>query len=292
MKNLCKKCTSLLVGLCSLFGLTCCQNTVQESKENKTPEVTGTVTVTAFDVGKADAMVVQTENNVTVIDTGCKGDGKKIEKFLEAQNIDSIDTLIITHFDKDHVGGAARLLNRMKIGQIYTPNYITDTEEYQNFIDKADEMNLEIHALPLRDMVEWQADDAVFQLYAANAVFYGKDEENDFSLCLYMQHGSQKFLFTGDAEEARQKELMQLNLGTVDFMKYPYHGNYMPCTEQFLDAFQPRIAVVCCSRKEYADGYTVETLEKRGVQALYTNNGTVTVVSDGSSLSVEQSASK
>lgn len=284
-----KKLTALLLGALALTGLTACDGSSPHPSDNHGTVATDPVTVTAFDVGKADAFVVQTAGSVTVIDTGNKGDGKQIEKFLTAQGIGRIDTLIITHFDKDHIGGAARLVNRMEIGDIYVPGYECSAEDYLNFIEKTEEKQLAVTVVPLRDEISWRADDAAFKLYAANEPFYGNNEENDFSLALLIQHGTNSFLFAGDAEDARQRELMALGIAPVTFLKYPYHGNYLPCTEEFLDTFQPQTAVVCCSKKEFADPSTVETLEKRGIETYYTNNGTVTIVSDGETLACEQS---
>ena len=142
--------------------------------------------------------------------------------------------------------------------------------------------------MPAKEELDWTADDASFRLFAPNETDYGKNEENDFSLCLYVQHGTQKFLFAGDAEEARQKELLGLGLGKVDFLKYPYHGNYFSVTEELLDSFAPKMAVVCCSEKEPADSYTVESLQKRGIETYYTTEGTLTVVSDGTKLTASQ----
>ena len=287
IEKLKQKLSAALAALLTACTVSGCHTTEGQNIPD-TPEVTGNVTLTVFDVGKADAMVLQTSGSVTVIDTGNKGDGKKIEKFLEAQGIDTVNNLIITHFDKDHVGGAARVLNRLKVTNIYTPDYKSDSDETLSFIQKASANENTITAIPAKQTVEWTADDASFRLYAANETDYGKNEENDFSLCLLVQHGSQKFFFAGDAEEARQKEILALGIGKVDFLKYPYHGNYFAVTEDLLDALSPQMTVVCCSNKEYADQYTVDTLQKRGIETYYTTNGIVTVVSDGSKLTAEQ----
>ncbi len=284
-----KKLTALLLGMLTWFSASACTTKTGQKPENSVP-VTGDVTITALNVGKADALVVQTQNTVTVIDTGEKGDGKKIEKFLEKQGIEAIDTLIITHFDKDHVGGAARLVKRMKIHTIYVPDYASESDAYTKFIEKVQENGNALTVLPAKGKLEWLADDAAMTLYAAEENSYGQNEENDFSLALYMQHGENTFLFSGDAENKRMQEIIGLQLGNVDFLKYPYHGNYQALSEQFLDACQPKVSIICCSEKEYADPETVAMLEKRGVDTYYTCNGVVTVLSDGKTLHCSQSA--
>ncbi|MBR5361851.1 MAG: MBL fold metallo-hydrolase [Oscillospiraceae bacterium] len=284
-----KKLTALLLSALTLFSVSACTQQTDSAQTNSIP-VTGNVTLTSFNVGKADALVLQTANTVTVIDTGNKGDGKKIDKFLEKQGIDTVDTLIITHFDQDHVGGAARVINKLKVKQVYVPDYEKQSEEYDAFIEKVQETGTPMTVMPAKDQIEWQADDAAFSLYAPEQDYYGKDEENDFSLVLYVQHGENKLLFAGDAENARMKEIIGLKLGNVDFLKFPYHGNYLSSTEDFLDACKPKVSIVCCSAKENADPSTFETLQNRGVETYYMYNGDVTIVSDGKTLSCSQTA--
>lgn len=287
-KQYMKKLAALIAAAAALLcGCTGKESSTQPESLSA-PEVTGTFTVKVFNVGKADAMVLQTENTVTVLDTGLKGDGKPIEKYLTAQGIDTINNLIITHFDKDHVGGAARLVNRMTIENIYVPDYESEGEDYESFLEKVSEKNLTLNRLPAKSVKEWTSDDVAFRMYAANEAYYGKDEENDYSIVLYAVHGENTYLFAGDAESARQQEIMALGLGHADFLKFPYHGNYLPTTEQFLDSCTPDYAVICCSEKEDADPSTVETLKKRGVHAYYTTAGDSTFVSDGKTITVTE----
>ena len=287
-----KKAAALLAAVTVLSLTGCAGGTAQSSSEPEAPAVTGNVTVTAFNVGKADALVIQTQNTVTVIDAGNKGDGKVIDKFLTAQGIDTVDLMIITHFDKDHVGGASRVINKLNVKEVLVPDYTSEIDEYKSFIEKAEETETTVTPLAFGSSREWSPDDTVGTIYASEKANYGRDEENDFSLVLYMQHGDNKFLFAGDAEDPRQQEIINLNLGKVDFLKFPYHGNYMPTTERFLDACDPKYTVVCCSEKEYADPNTVETLEKRKIETYYTCDGNVTAVSDGKTLTCSQTPPK
>lgn len=283
-----KKIAALLLSAVSMLTAASCSGESGSQDADTVPALDTRLKLTVFDVGKADAMILQTDNTVTVIDTGNKGDGKPMEQFLTDQGIDTIDTLILTHFDKDHVGGATRLVNRLKIGKIYVPDYKSDAEDYLSFVQKARSINMEITQIPMTETVTWSADDTTFTLYAPNETDYGQNEENDFSLGLLAVHGGNKLFFAGDAENPRMKEMIDLGIGKVNFLKFPYHGNYLSGTEDFLDAFSPDITVVCCSEKEYADDRTVETLNNRNIETYYTTDGKVTVVSDGRKLTCTQ----
>ena len=71
-------------------------------------ESAGWMTVDFLDVGKADAILVTTENSAVLIDTATNKMGDEVLDHIRARGIEKLDLLIITHYDKDHVGGADR----------------------------------------------------------------------------------------------------------------------------------------------------------------------------------------
>ena len=70
-----------------------------------------TLSVTFFDAGKADAILVRTGEHALLIDTGLNKNGAALVDALRAAGVQSLDVLLITHFDKDHVGGADSVLS-------------------------------------------------------------------------------------------------------------------------------------------------------------------------------------
>ena len=72
-----------------------------------------------LDVGNADCIVIRTENRTTVIDTATSISSNIIFEYLNEKGIDRIDVLIITHFDKDHVGSASKIINNIKVDRVY-----------------------------------------------------------------------------------------------------------------------------------------------------------------------------
>ena len=75
----------------------------------KNRQTLSALTATFLKVGKADAAVLTCGNRTLVIDTGEPDDGAQLVRFLQNAGAASVDALIITHFDRDHVGGAAAL---------------------------------------------------------------------------------------------------------------------------------------------------------------------------------------
>ena len=69
-----------------------------------------TLAVSFFDVGKADSFLMTCGGKNLLMDAGTAKDGKKVAKRLEDMGVESIDYLMITHFDRDHAGGAAQII--------------------------------------------------------------------------------------------------------------------------------------------------------------------------------------
>ncbi len=91
-------------------------------------------------VGKADALILKTDDWAAMIDTGEERDGSYIRETLEAAGIDHLNLLLVTHFDKDHVGSAAELLETVGADQVLMPDYEGTRPEYAAFLSA-----LEVH---------------------------------------------------------------------------------------------------------------------------------------------------
>lgn len=87
--------------ICILFALIPVLYGCSQKTQTDVPETYGTFEFSVLKVGKADAMVMRTQNHCVVMDCGEKDDGKKILDFLAQSGTERIDRLFITHFDKN-----------------------------------------------------------------------------------------------------------------------------------------------------------------------------------------------
>lgn len=137
-------------------------------------------TVDFLDVGKADSMILRTENSTVVIDCGEKGDGKEIIALLAENDIECVDYLIITHYDKDHVGGAAKLIKDIEVKNVLAPDYEEESSEMKKYQKALSERNI-TPVLVTEDML-FTLDGVEYTVYSPKKTFYGEDDDNDFSL--------------------------------------------------------------------------------------------------------------
>lgn len=277
---------SIIILTIAVFLCSCKQaETETENANLLPPQVTNEFTVSFLKVGKADAIILQTANHSAVIDCGEEDDSEEILQFLSDNSISCIDYLFITHFDKDHVGGVANVLNGMKTEKIITPLYEGSNDEYNNYIKAAQANN--IVPIKLADNMSFILDDVLFEVYPPQKTSY-KEDDNDFSLAISVTHGDNTFLFTGDAEEERLSEIIKQTNREYSFLKVPHHGRYNNDTENFIKQINPSYSVITCSKKNMADEETINALENNGSAVYLTMNGDIKTVSDGQTINVTQ----
>ena len=242
------------------------------------------LTVYFFSAGKADAILLTTENSAVLIDCGEKGFGQTILDRLAAQGVTEIDTLIITHFDRDHVGGAARVINRIPVGSVLQSDCPRDSEEYEKYVKALE--NAGIEAVTLREEYSFTLDGVRFTVAPPLLTDYKKDDSNNSSLIVTVSTGAHTLLFTGDAQTERLAEYLAASPADCDLIKLPHHGGEEPLTDALLAATTPSYAVITCSAEEPDISASLDSLDRAGVPIWRTDEGPVLVLCRGADISV------
>ena len=247
------------------------------------------VTVTFYDMGKADAALITAEDGSRIlIDAGTNKGGKKLAERFAEEGIERLDAMIITHFDKDHVGGADKILESVSVARVILPQYEKESKQYAQFMEALEQSaQTEREILPAGG--EWSAafGQTRLRVTAAERTDYGADEENDFSLATYVTYGETKFLFPGDAEDARQTELLRAGDIDCDVLKVPYHGRLVDASAAFLAACSPKIAFIPDSDEEAASPMVVAILKELGTDVHSGRDGDLVGGSDGKDVFVK-----
>ena len=254
--------------------------------------------VYVFGLRSADAVLITTENYVVLIDTGERQHGRSISDQMFYREIFHIDYLIITHFDRDHVGGAYDILRFQEVRNIIVPNYHRISNSANRFREAKQRVGLEAYVLT--ETITLALDDAVFEIMPSGLEFFvfgheddGDEDpdaprENDFSIMVSVTHGENSFLFAGDAMAGRLSEFSEQDISHYDFVKLPHHGRHNRQTAEFLNAINPRYAVSTCCEERPIDPRVAEILQSFGTEIFLTVNGGVSVRSDGYNLMVVQ----
>ena len=271
---------ALLLAL-TVFLAACASDAKKVPEAQKEPTATD-LTVHFFDAGKADAIVLTTANGAALIDAGEKGFGKTILAYLEEQGIEKLDYLIITHFDQDHVGGAAKVINNIAVGTVLQSNQPKDSEEYEKYVKALTSAGIE--PVTVRDACDFVLDGVTYSIDPPRQAEYNDDSSNNSSLIVTVTNGANRFLFMGDAQTERLAEFLDTNGATCDVLKVPHHGKDEPLIEILAESARPAFAVITSSDEEPESKAVVAALEKAGAAVLLTREGAVTLHSDGTSI--------
>ena len=234
----------------------------------------------AFSVGKADALLLRTPDAAVMIDTGENGDGSKLAARLQALGVEKLDLLILTHFDKDHIGGADTIIQSLPIDRIVLPSYDKESKQYTQLLAALAQTDAEVSYMS-QDL-SLQYDDLELTIWVSPVPFDG-ESDNEQSLITKALYQGKTYLFTGDAEgEELEKLVFSTRNLTCDVLKLPHHGVYDENIFALVTAAMPSYVIICDSEKNPADAETLQAMELYDPVILQTKDGDVHLtVADG-----------
>ena len=249
-------------------------------------ETTQPMRVDFLDVGKADAILITTENSAVLIDTATNKMGDEVLDHIKARGVEKLDLIIITHYDKDHVGGADKVIEGIPVARVIDADYPKDDKQFKQYIEALEKAKIDRETLT--ENISFELDGVHYEIDVANRKDYGEDEENDFSLIVRAVHGENVFLFAGDAENARLGELIDEGNLAAKVLKVPHHGRYEWLSAAFFQAVGADFAVITSDADEPEEPEVIRALEIAGARVLLTREGTVSLRSDGTNVELLQ----
>ena len=250
--------------------------------------------VLMLDVGQGDSILVKEPGTrkITLIDTGGKVQWQEKEKWQEREKsftigkdivvpslkslgITQIERLYITHAHDDHMGEIDNIYKEMTIKEIAAaPCTFKDSEFMRRLLLLKESKKVEV-----RPMAQLK-----YPTVSSLSLHPIKDYEskNDQSLVLYVKIGDDNWLFTGDIEEAAERDLIQKypNL-LIDYLKVAHHGSNTSSREEFIDHIQPVTALISVGQKNrygHPNDEVLELLEEKKIHIYSTaENGAIKV---------------
>ena len=249
----------------------------------------GPLVVSFIDVGQGDSILVEAPDGKTaLIDGGSAGSGALA--FLQDQGIKSIDIMIATHPDEDHIGGLVEVLNAMPVKEVITNGQSDTTTTYQHLLDALDNAGADLLEAARGDTIPLGS--LTFSVLSPAAI--SAEDQNANSLVLRMAYEKTTFMLMGDADRTAEAGILAAGLPVrADILKVGHHGGCESSSPAFLDAVQPVVAVYSAG---FGNPYglpcadTISALNQRSIFVFGTNIGgggsiMVTVTADGYSIS-------
>jgi beta-lactamase superfamily II metal-dependent hydrolase len=240
------------------------------------------LTIYFLNAGDADCILLHTQNHLVMIDCGEEDDGDNALRALDTLGVDRVDCMILTHPDKDHIGGAPRVLSSGRVDAVYLPDYDKGSEE-QRKLRSAIASTPQTESITVKRTMRFVLDGVTFTVYATALPLKGSDASNMSSLGVLVEHGNNRLFFAGDAVGARIPEIISQipDPSTVDLLKIPHHGRFDNQSDALIEALTPSVAIICCDRDAPPDNRVLHLLNSIGADQYQTAHGIIAVTSDG-----------
>lgn len=235
-----------------------------------------------FDVGKGDCILLTMGEDHILLDAGYEETWQSVVRELNSRGVDSLDAMIITHYDKDHVGGAAEIAQQIPVDTFYLPDYEGELNKSGDLLDYIKKKGVE--SIRVSEQEELSLGQARVEIDPALIPYNLQEEnDNDASLIVKIFYEEDEWLLPGDIERDAIEVWLGENTQTFDVLKMPHHGGKEKNTKELLENTSPEIAVITDSSAEEASEKVLKQLEKRDI-AVYRSsaNGTITIIGDGS----------
>lgn len=209
------------------------------------------LTVAFLDVGQGDAIFIEAPNgNQMLIDGGGNASVLRALSGVLLFYDRSIDIVMATHPDKDHIGGLPEVFKRFDVDYFIEPGVSAETGAYRELTALvAREYGIE-NLVARRGMKIFLDEDVVFCILFPDRDMEGADA-NDASIVGKLVYGDASFLFTGDAPEKIENFIVSLD-GTAldaDVLKVGHHGSKTSSGELFLGFISPRYSVISSGKE-------------------------------------------
>lgn len=196
----------------------------------------GEAWVTTYDVGQGLAVMVRTASRTLLYDAGpafgadSDSGGRVVVPALRAAGLTSVDLMILTHEDADHIGGALTVLESVEVARL------------SSSLPAAHALNTLV-AGPRRCLAgeAWQWDGVNFELLHPPSA--DEPGRNNQSCVLRVASSGGAMLLTGDIERLAELALARKNV-KADVLLVPHHGSRSSSSPEFVGAVAPRWAVV------------------------------------------------
>ena len=254
------------------------------------PVHAGQLLVDIIDVGQGDAILLRSPEGKSVLIDAGTGRADMVAE-LQGRGVTQIDLAVSTHPHADHIGGMEEVLRTMPVG-VYMDNGVPHTSKlYTDLMVAVEELEVPYMEAEAGQEIQFGEEASITVLWPTKSKLRGtRSDLNANSVVLRLQHGSNCFIFVGDAEEETEVRLQVRGLEACGALKVAHHGSDHSSTDRFLSRVQPSIAMISVgehNRYNHPGEETLRRLERHGAQVHRTDQqGALRVISNGSTMKV------
>jgi len=254
----------------------------------------GILTVAFLNVGQGDAIFIQAPNGNQMLIDG--GPGKSVLRELSAVMPfydRSIDVILATHADQDHVGGLPDVFKKYKVNVFIEPGVSGESSSYQELEKIVANKNSSTNEVEIKKILAKRGMNidlgggVILQILFPDRNLV-VTETNTSSIVAKLVYGENEFLLTGDSPKTIEEYLVSFGNLQSDVLKVAHHGSKNSDDENFVSAVSPKYAVISVGQDNkygHPNEETLKTLNNLGIKILRTDElGRIIFESDGVNL--------
>lgn len=227
-------------------------NTITVTQYNSEDELQ----IHIIDVDQAESILIVQDGFTMLVDSGDNFTGDDVVKYIKNLGIDKIDIFLITHFHRDHAGGAHKIISSLDVKKIVCHKFsdLSTMQERFWYIDMSISRSIRETFGSMSIFMESACENNKLKNFdVGDAKVYTLSQNNDAvnvnnkSIVFKLVYGDFSMLFMADAESEVEKELLEEDADlSADVLKIGHHGSKTSTTDEFLDKVNPKYAVVSC----------------------------------------------
>ena len=239
-----------------------------------------------FDVGQGDSIFIETPIGQQILIDGGP-DKTVLEKLGQTMPFydRTIDLVILTHPDNDHLTGLIEVLEYYQVNHILTSGLKKDTAVYQKWQEIISQKNIPITIAQVGQKIILQENVIMEILWPDQSLIESFSKKaNNASVVAKLIYGETEFLLTGDIEKEIEQRLVNQGIDLEsDVLKIAHHGSKTSSSYNFIKAINPKISVILVGENNRYKHPHSEVLEQLKNSIIYRTdkNGDIKVLTDG-----------
>lgn len=218
--------------------------------------------ITCIDVGQGDSVLITFPNGkVWLVDAGGVPAGdtesgvdpghRNVLPVLRAKGIQSLDVVVMTHPDEDHIQGLLAVSRHVPVGHVYWNGFQGSRTE-QRVREEFQRRGTRVERLVSGHMTAAEPAEIMSLSPPTKPILGTRSPENENSIVLLIKFGAKSVLLTGDIEASAEQRLMRefrSHLRNLTLLKVAHHGSDSSSTPEFIRWSHPELAVISCGKR-------------------------------------------
>lgn len=215
-----------------------------------------------------------------------------VAPFLRSRGYSAVDWIVATHPDEDHAQGLIAVVRQFGVRTALTNGFPGESASYRRLLEGLRAREVPVRAARRGERIDLGGGAYVEVLHPTEKPLTGtRSDTNANSIVLRLVYNRARILFTGDAEEGAEADILRSGQDlTSDVLKVGHHGSRWSTTEPFLARVAPTAAIISVGAKNnfgHPNREVLERLNRQGVRIFRTDQqGAITLETDGQKIRI------